>query len=785
MKVHTQLGIIVIVCTLGGLALALSLASSYRNIELASKELGPESLILRDVSYLQSISSQWLISLDIVYNQSETYLLPGAHQQYEQLSKLIQQIKDSDSVKTNHCQKLLSAAANSIKKIESLSVNLSSINKSSFSQTLNSSYPIYDEESLKLVSTLEKLKKNLEELAEISSTRVEKLRTDFFSSAILSTLLYLFAITLVWSWASHKIVKPLIDLKNAAHKARQPNNDFSLAPAGPVEVQELNQSIQSFTEYKNQAQVNLNNRYLSLFQNANDAILICDPLNDKILDANPKAHEILGYSNLLETSPSSIYQNDLTLFKSFIDRVLENGSGWSNEMACTTDSGIKILAEISASVIEIDSASCILVIIRDVTERKRSKMELIQAKEVAEQAAAAKSQFLANMSHEIRTPLNAIIGYTQLILEEGDNSGRDVIQKWLNIIIYSGKHLLEIVNDILDLSKIETGNFNLEITSCSPEKILSDTVTMFKTPCEVKNLQLSSAFITEIPNEIKTDSMRLKQVLVNLIGNSIKFTELGGIQILGGVERKKGTHYLFFQVIDTGIGIASEKLSTIFNPFHQVDSSITRNYGGSGLGLAIGKQIVEALGGEIVVESKEGFGSSFTFSVPIEVPDGWTLRDSAVIQPPQQLETSSENQEETKATIPSKENTAPKKEASQQLKGKVLVVDDGETNRDLIQIFLERAGLIVSTAVNGKEAVELATTSTFDVILMDMQMPEMDGYTATHILREKGMTLPIIALTANAMKGDEEKCRAAGCSDYLTKPIDSTILIQTLSETLE
>lgn len=403
---------------------------------------------------------------------------------------------------------------------------------------------------------------------------------------------------------------------------------------------------------------------------------------------------------------------------------------------------------------------------QEIAEREKAQAELVRAKTAAEDANVSKSRFLANMSHEIRTPLNAILGFADLLRRSHARCDEAERQDYLETIHTSGKHLLSLINDILDLSKIEADRLEVERVACSPHQLINEVVSVLRVRAMEKGLSLEYRWLSVVPERIETDPARLRQLLVNLVGNAIKFTQVGSVKILAELQADAATPRLAIQVVDSGIGISADKLESIFDPFVQADSSVTRQFGGTGLGLTISRRIAEALGGGIRVTSEVGTGSTFTVSIPTGPLDGIALLASPPTDGLKRAPTASESQ-------PIHLNS-----------GKVLLAEDGDTNRKLISLLLRRVGLEVATAGNGQIAVDLATRHPFDLILMDMQMPVMDGYTAAARIRELGLDMPIIALTAHAMKGDEDKCRAAGCTGYLTKPIDADLLIRTVAAVL-
>ncbi len=419
--------------------------------------------------------------------------------------------------------------------------------------------------------------------------------------------------------------------------------------------------------------------------------------------------------------------------------------------------------------------SLALSMMEDLIQARHSAVEYARK---AESATRAKSEFLANMSHEIRTPMTAILGFADTIAEECDKQcafGRSDMAEHIQTIRRNGDYLLQIVNDILDLSKIEAGQLEVEMLPCSLGEFISETEKLMRPRAEAKNLKFDIEYAGPIPETFQSDPVRLRQILINLLGNAIKFTDRGSIRLViqyieepgtrGGTE-KRGT--LQFEVIDTGIGVPPEQMDRLFMPFTQGDSSTTRKYGGTGLGLTISKRLAVMLGGDITVESELEKGSRFRLSICSGPTTGVRLVDMGKKQ---------SCAKDTEADSPD----AP----LANLAGRILLVEDGVDNQRLISFFLKRQGAEVTIVENGAQAVEIvmagemasAKVSAFDVILMDMQMPVMDGYEATRELRERGYRGPIVALTAHAMATDRNKCLQAGCDDYLTKPVNRADLV--------
>ena len=401
-----------------------------------------------------------------------------------------------------------------------------------------------------------------------------------------------------------------------------------------------------------------------------------------------------------------------------------------------------------------EKASGVLISLDDVTLLQESKVELQVAKEEAEAANRAKSEFLANMSHEIRTPMTAILGFTEL-LKRGYSKGERESSRYLDTIHSSGKHLLTLINDILDLSKVESGHIDLDPRPCKPHLVAQQVIAELSVKASEKGIALVLTAQGRVPETITTDGARVRQVLLNLVGNAIKFTEQGGVTV---ALRCDAQQYAF-DVRDTGIGIAPDRVEAMFQPFTQADASITRRFGGTGLGLAISRKLARALGGDLTAASTPGAGTVLTFTCDCGPASGAKmLAPLEVLARPAVPAITSRSRWHIPAS-------------------RVLVVDDAAENRELVSLVLTEQGLWVEEAGNGQVAVDKVAAGGFDLILMDMNMPVMDGYTAVKLLRAKGVTIPIVALSANAMKGYEEEVLAAGCTTCLTKPVDIDSLL--------
>jgi len=535
-----------------------------------------------------------------------------------------------------------------------------------------------------------------------------------------------------------------------------------------------------------------------VFESATDAMLIFDG-QAEIVKANPAACMLYGYEHeeLIGLTGKDIIHPDCQhLFETF-RRLLKSEGKFYAESVDVRKDGTAFHVDVRGTAIDYRGKPHLLAVIRDTTERKRAEdalresnakmakalqrerrisMELeaaMQQLEAATQdakaATQAKSEFLANMSHEIRTPMTAILGFADLLLAEGDlaKAPPDRLQA-IQTIRRNGEYLLQILNDILDVSKIEAGKLDVERMRCSPVGLVAEVQSLMQVRADGKNLSLNVEFVSAIPETIETDPTRLKQILINLIGNAIKFTEEGGVRLLiRFLGQDPACLRMQFDVVDTGIGMTAEQTARLFQPFTQADSSTSRKFGGTGLGLAISKRLANMLGGDINVESEPGKGSTFRVTTVIGSVEGVRMLDPS-----------------TEIAIVKSAGSASRSYGCD-LNGRILLAEDAPENQRLISHVLTRAGADVTVVENGKRAAEAALAArdegnAFDVILMDMQMPEMDGYEATSLLRQKGYTGTIIALTAHAMASDRKRCLAAGCDHYATKPIDREALCRTI-----
>lgn len=398
-----------------------------------------------------------------------------------------------------------------------------------------------------------------------------------------------------------------------------------------------------------------------------------------------------------------------------------------------------------------------VVLASDVGQYKEIQANLTRAKEEAEAANRAKTSFLANMSHEIRTPLGAMLGFSDLLQASADgNSAAN--QDYIDAIRRNGSILSKVINNILDLSKIEAGRLDLENREIPISEVLTDVTSTLSLKAQEKGIELTINQDENVPQIIRTDSLRFRQILVNVVNNAVKFTNKGSVNVNVKFDRTKGL--LIVLVQDTGIGMSAEQINKIFEPFQQADASLTRKFGGTGLGLVLAKKLAQRLGGDVtLVKSTVGVGSEFRIIIdPGPVRNLETKLKTTEVKPHKALQ------------------------LNRQLAGmSVLLVDDAPDNRTMVRLFLELAGAAVDLACDGQEGVDKAAKKIYDVILMDLQMPVMDGYEATTLLRKRGFHGPIIAVTAHVFKEELQHCLAVGFDGHLSKPVEWQALIETLS----
>lgn len=516
----------------------------------------------------------------------------------------------------------------------------------------------------------------------------------------------------------------------------------------------------------------LENESLKRYRNLADAIphMVWRARSDGNLDyVNKGWSDYTGLSaeqSLGDGWQTAIDPDDLTLFlKAWMDS-MPDGKPFDAEIRVYNQNGeahwfwVKAVAEISQG----GQVTSWLGTCTDINDRKATEQKLIEAEKEAKAANLSKTSFLANMSHEIRTPMNAILGFTELMLDSSQTPDERV--RCIHTVQRNASQLLKIIDEILDISKVESGHMHMEKVEVNVPTLMDDLKNLLQIQAADKGLELRFGLETEIPRAIISDPTRLRQILLNLIGNSIKFTGQGSIDVKvawHGKTSPDGKDKIEFSITDTGMGISPEHAARLFQPFVQEDNSITRKFGGTGLGLALSRQLARAMGGDVsLVSSERGQGSQFLVTIQAPaMPYTTFVNDLTVV---------------TKRTTQSFFQRG-----DERLKAmRILLVEDVVDNQALMVHFLGMAGASVDVANNGQEGLAKALSGEFDAILMDIQMPMMDGYEATRQLRARNYKTPIIALTAHALNEERDKSIEAGCDDHLPKPVEFNTLIEHL-----
>ena len=645
MRIGLHIAITTLVAAFGGLTTSAALWRTYGDFQAQTDEVIGEARILEDYRHLQRLT-------DTLVSQSSQ--LAGIGTLLEPAER-VQLLDDVESVADLTEQFLggiqSTRAANSVWPVLTQARRLQGSLVHQLSEAYEGVAGSVDEHfeqriedlGLQLTAALADGRPTLENQVAASSGALDARREQLEARSFQMIALYLLAVLSLWLWSSRRLVVPLANLSAAARRARSGEAAFSTASVGPIEVQDLSESIAAFVE------------------------------------------ELQSGRELLE-------------------------------------------------------------------EKVRERTEEL------DRANRAKSEFLAHMSHELRTPMGAILGFSDLLSADGLTEEQRI--EYSSSIHTNAQHLLSLLNDILDLSKIEAEQMTIEHLNFDPSALVRDAARLLESRARERGISLELELEDGMPRRIASDPTRLRQILINLVGNGIKFTERGFVRVAVRHSQQDGGR-LTVTVQDSGIGIPEEKLESIFDSFAQADSSTTRRFGGTGLGLAISRHLAALLGGSLTVASEVGRGSTFTLTVAApEVSAG----------------------EEREARD---ETEGPER----RFEGRVLIVDDVPLNRRLLSIQLARLGLEVDEAEDGRVAIERirateAEGGRYAIVFMDMQMPVLDGYKATRELRSGGYRLPVLALTAHAMSGDRERCLDAGCDGYLTKPVDARSLLESLDRFL-
>ncbi len=610
------------------------------------------------------------------------------------------------------------------------------------------------------------------------------LQSEFYVSSILGLMvvaLLLIPLLLIASMISKMLTEPLQRLASISVNLPdqiEDNKDIIWPRTNIEEIEQLVGNFQSASNALSNKIGTLNNRLSLATDSAGIGVWDYYVKENKLI-WDKWMYKLYGisedqFSGAYEAWQNRLHPDDRERSHLALQQALNNEKDFDIEFRVLWPSGeirhIKANAQVQRD--ENGEAERMIGINYDITDRKRSMEKLEQAVIKAEVANEAKSEFLANMSHEIRTPMNGVIGMINLLLRTKLDEQQI---KFVSTVKSSAESLLSIINDILDFSKVEAGKLHLEPVTFDIHQLIQELVSVMKFRAEEKGLLLTCSEPPTEANWLHADAGRIRQILTNLLGNAIKFTEEGEISITYSLQ-PQGTQetQVRIEINDTGIGLTEEQIARLFQRFHQADGSTTRRYGGTGLGLAISKQLVEMMGGEIGVTSHPGDGSTFWFTLRLangEVPADHMIKDESAA-----VEDVSEHLENTHSEIP-------------QYHGKVLVVEDNPINQMVAQSQLEDFGLQVELAENGKEGVERLETSHYDLVFMDCQMPIMSGFEASKQIRDRqskvlNHDVPIIAMTANVLKGDKDQCLRAGMNDYISKPVDPQVLAEILQKWL-
>jgi PAS domain S-box-containing protein len=520
----------------------------------------------------------------------------------------------------------------------------------------------------------------------------------------------------------------------------------------------ITKMIVEFFKQKKEIEIS-EKKFKDMFEHHGAVMLLLDPKSGKIIDANNSAEKFYCYKveQLKKMNISEIDTMDVSKLKSELGKSLHGETNYFLYRHKLSSGEIRDV-EVYSTPIVFGEGKVLFVIVHDISKRKEAEEELLLAKNEAEKAALMKAQFLSNMSHEIRTPLNAIIGLTNLMMSEGDIDEKK--KENMNAIKFSADHLHSIINDILDYSKIEAGKVSIEKIDFNLYELVANTVKTFELKTKEKGLFLKTSIGDNIPKMIKGDPVRLKQIIINLIGNAVKFTENGGIELKVDTLNSSGNKIeLNFKVIDSGIGITETKIAKIFESFTQAYEDTTRKFGGTGLGLAITKRLIELQGGRIKVESETGKGSIFGFNLVFEI---------------------SENQNTN--------SDEKKSHHHKDLAGiKLLLAEDNKMNQFFAKQLFAKWKINVDVADNGLIAVDLLKKNNYDIVLLDLQMPEMNGFEVVEIIRDRNSevlnhNIPVIALTADISPDTNKKVNSSGMNDFVLKPFEQNELYSKIAK---
>jgi len=603
----------------------------------------------------------------------------------------------------------------------------------------------------------------------LSGKRLESDIAEIRENSLYFALVAILLVSLFATVTASYLTRRLDQIQEVVDQVETGHTDVRVQLSGNDEASRLGLAVNTMLDTLQQREESLRQteqRFRSMIENAGDAIYIHDHYG-KILSINQVCCLQTGYSQE-ELLAASVTDFDRCLDLETLQKIWSLSKTDPSKFPMTLETchqrknGSSFPVEVRLSLLPTETGFQFFGMVRDITERKRAEEELLTAKTAAEVANTTKSEFLANMSHEIRTPMNGVIGNAQLLRFTNLTEEQS---RYLEYIEADAKHLVSVINDLLDISKIEAGKMELEQTSFSLRDCIHDLLKPMTPRITSKGLLLKTEIENTVPDVVTGDQLRLKQILRNLVGNAIKFTEKGGITLRVELnKRTEQTAFIQFSISDTGIGIPPEALQKLFTPFTQADNTVTRKFGGTGLGLSICNRLAGLMGGNISVKSAEGAGSCFQVILPFQINPS--------------LERPNEAQQET-GSLPMWEGTPLA----------ILLVDDSQTSQIMTAKLLRHFGHRVQTAENGAEALEQWRKAQFDLVLMDVQMPVMDGLEATRIIREEehltSHHTSIIALTAHALVEQRTHLLSSGFDGYVSKPLDVTALNTEMKRVLE
>jgi PAS domain S-box-containing protein len=573
------------------------------------------------------------------------------------------------------------------------------------------------------------------------------------------------------------LTRQLSSLNDASRRITEGELGYQLPVHGN---DELAHTARTFNRMSQRLQEDLEQQN-AIIKSALDCIINMDH-EGRITEFNPMAEQTFGYRrdevigrSLVETIVPPAQRE---AHKKGLEHYLATGEspilGNRIEVTALRSDGTEFPVEMALSVAFVKEKPLFTSYMRDITDRREYEAALKQAKTLAEEAAEAKSSFLANMSHEIRTPMNAVLGLLGMLAEEDNLTTQQ--QDWVKTAQQSSNILLKLINDTLDFSKIDAGKLSLDTESFNLRSLIDTTIDMLAPKAESKGISLSSSLEKTLPTNIEGDSGRLRQILVNLIGNAIKFTDQGEISLEVASTGDGESHLLRFAVHDTGIGIQVRDHEKLFTAFTQLTRDDTIPPDGTGLGLAISRHLVKLMGGDIGVESEPDEGSCFWFEIPL-------VKGSPATENLVETGPATDRAAPVTGQLHDQTPASPRPGSG----ARILIAEDSPANQMVALAMLKRAGYHIDTVMNGKEAVESLRNLPYDLVLMDISMPEMNGMEATTVIRglagDKGR-IPIVAMTAHAIKGDREKFLAAGMNDYISKPVDKQLLLEVLDRWL-